>query len=139
MEELTIKSSFAPIADQSARILILGTLPSVQSLEKHENYGNPQNHFWRLVYTLFEKTPDALWKDKKEFLHTHRIALWDSIRSATNPGSLDNTLKNITPNDFDWFFASYPKIGHVFFNGAKSEEVFKKYYPAYYNTFPHTR
>ena len=136
--QLPLKTSFPPIAQQ-ARILILGTLPSVQSFKRQQNYGNPQNQFWRLIYALFGQVPDAAYENKKEFLHAHKIALWDSIRSATNPGSLDGDIKDITPNDFDWFFATHPGIRHIFFNGAKSEQVFKRYYPGYYAAFPHTR
>lgn len=139
MEKLPIKSSFEPIADSNARILILGTLPSEQSLARRQNYGNPQNHFWRLVYALYGQTPDEEFERKKTFLHAHRIALWDSIRSATCRGSLDGDIKNITPNDFDWFFKEYPDIRHIFFNGAKSEQVFKRYYPGIYAAVPHTR
>jgi hypoxanthine-DNA glycosylase len=139
MDNLPIKTSFAPIASASARILILGTLPSVQSLARRQNYGNPQNQFWRLIYALFGQTPGEDYENKKAFLQTHRIALWDSIGSATNPGSLDGDIKNIVPNNFDWFFGEYPGIRHIFFNGAKSEQVFKQYYPGYYSAILHTR
>lgn len=131
--------SFPPLAGKDAVILILGSLPSALSIKKRQNYGNPQNHFWRLLYALFGRMPDHDYEKKKAFLLSHKIAMWDSIQSATRPGSLDGGIKNAVPNDFDWFFAEHPDIKHVFFNGAKSEAVFKKHFPALYAAVPHTR
>jgi TDG/mug DNA glycosylase family protein len=131
--------SFPPVAKKNAVILILGALPSVLSLEKCENYGNPQNHFWRLVYALFGKTPDEEYEKKTAFLYSKKIALWDSIASANRRGSLDGAIKNVVPNDFDSFFVQHTHIKHVFFNGAKSEAVFKKHFPHLCAAVPHTR
>lgn len=139
MNEEQIKYGLPPIADKNARILILGSLPSVLSLKKRQYYGNPHNHFWRMLYALFECMPDKEYENKKEFLLTKKIALWDSVAGAVNPGSLDATMKNVIPNDFDWFFSGHPFIGHIFFNGFKSEEVFRKYFPSFYGSIPHTR
>lgn len=139
MKKNKMKYGFPPIADKNAGILILGSLPSVLSLQTRQYYGNPQNHFWRLLYALFEREPDAEYEDRKKFLLSKKIALWDSVAGATNPGSLDGTIKNIIPNDFGSFFAEHPRIGHIFFNGSKSEEVFRKYVPSYYDSIPHTR
>lgn len=131
--------SFPPVAKNNAVILILGALPSIPSLKKRENYGNPHNHFWRLVYALFNQTPDTEYEKKIAFLFSKKIALWDSIASANRRGSLDGAIKNALPNDFDWFFAQHPHIKHIFFNGAKSEAVFKKHFPHFYAAIPHTR
>ncbi len=48
--------SFAPIAGPRSRILILGTMPGVKSLEKREYYGHPQNTFWKIIYAVFDRT-----------------------------------------------------------------------------------
>ena len=74
--------SFPPVEQEDAVILILGALPSVPSLKKQENYGNPNNHFWRLIYALFGREPDAEYEKKIAFLLSRKIALWDSIASA---------------------------------------------------------
>ena len=139
MKENNMKYGFPPIADKNARLLILGSLPSVLSLQTRQYYGNPNNHFWRILYALFAAQPDAAYEDKKKFLLSKKIALWDSIAGATNPGSLDGTIQNINPNDFEWFFKEHPRIGHVFFNGSKSEDVFRRYYPSIFNSISHTR
>jgi len=131
--------SFPPVANNDAVILILGALPSVLSLEKRENYGNPNNHFWRLLYALFGREPNEEYEKKTAFLLSRKIALWDSIKSANRKGSLDVAIRNALPNDFDVFFAEHPHIGHIFFNGAQSEAVFKKHFPHICAAIPHTR
>ena len=41
-----------PIARPDARVLVLGSAPSVLSLQRGEYYGNPQNAFWRVMAEL---------------------------------------------------------------------------------------
>ena len=38
--------------------------------------------------------------------------------------SLDSSITDEVSNDFRAFFARYPKITHVFFNGGKAETAF---------------
>jgi TDG/mug DNA glycosylase family protein len=131
--------SFPPIAGKDAVILILGSLPSAISLEKQESYGNPLNHFWRLIYALFDCAVDEDYEKKKAFVLSKKIALWDSIHSAQRQGSLDGSIKNAVPNDFLKFFLEHPNVRYIFFNGAASESVFKKHFPILYSAMPHTR
>lgn len=42
-----VKHEFEPIYDETSRILILGTFPSVKSREQNFYYGHPQNRFWK--------------------------------------------------------------------------------------------
>ena len=49
-----------PFYDQSSRILILGSFPSVKSRESGFFYGHPQNRFWRVLSTVFgESVPET--------------------------------------------------------------------------------
>lgn len=38
-----------PIVDSSTKVLIVGSMPGRQSLEKQQYYGNPRNHFWPII------------------------------------------------------------------------------------------
>ncbi|GGJ88206.1 hypothetical protein GCM10007063_08390 [Lentibacillus kapialis] len=60
--------SFEPILPETPRVLILGSMPSGVSLDKHEYYGNPRNHFWRIIYGLFSEDPNSQYEDKIAFI-----------------------------------------------------------------------
>ena len=118
--------SFEPVIDDQSKIIILGSIPGVQSLEKQQYYGNARNQFWEIIYTLLGATPDSDYADKKLFLLNNSIALWDVIDSCCREGSLDSDIKNERVNDFGSLFKIYPNIKAVFFNGQKAYKIFKK-------------
>ena len=43
---------FPPVVDDHARVLILGSFPSAQSMAAHEYYANPRNAFWPITSAL---------------------------------------------------------------------------------------
>ena len=40
---------FAPSIDENCTTIILGSMPSVKSLEQQQYYAHPQNRFWKLM------------------------------------------------------------------------------------------
>jgi hypoxanthine-DNA glycosylase len=119
--------SFEPIIDNESRVLILGTMPGEQSLQKKEYYANPRNQFWRIIYSIFEVEPDVEYAQRISFLKSNRIALWDVLDVCVRQGSLDSNIKNEKPNDFSGILSKYPNLRCVIFNGSKSSELFKKH------------
>ncbi len=119
-------TSFEPIIDKNCKILVLGTMLSVKSLEKQQYYGNKQNQFWKIIYSLFNKDVEENYENRKIFLLNHHIAIWDVLKSCDREGSSDSKIINPVPNDFKTFFNQYPDIKAVFFNGSKAEELFRK-------------
>ena len=122
----SIQNVLPPIVDGNTKVLIIGSMPGKQSLEKQQYYGNPHNHFWAIMGNLLATDIPENYPEKISLLRANQIGLWDSIESCERKGSLDATIKNAVPNDFVALFKRYPRIQLVLFNGGKSFDVFKK-------------
>ena len=57
--------TFAPVADENSKILILGTFPSVKSREEGFYYGHKQNRFWRVLAGLLKDEIPATIDEKR--------------------------------------------------------------------------
>lgn len=121
-------TGFDPIAAPDARVLILGSLPSQQSLRKHEYYGNPHNVFWRVMGELFGAGPKIPYAERADRLTRCGIALWDVLHSSVRPGSMDAAIdqSTATPNDFQTFFDDHPMLELLCFNGKKAAQLYAR-------------
>ncbi|MBP3372118.1 MAG: DNA-deoxyinosine glycosylase [Clostridia bacterium] len=117
---------FDPIWDENARVLIVGSMPSVESLKKQQYYGHPRNAFWRIMADFAGKEFDLPYEERKAMLRDMHIALWDVVQFCDRQGSLDSAIRNEVPNDFAWLF-SKTRITHVCANGKTAEPLFQKY------------
>jgi hypoxanthine-DNA glycosylase len=134
--------SFLPISSSNATILILGTMPSEQSLALNQYYGNPRNAFWKIIFTVLDTPFSNDYEIKKSLLLKNQIALWDVLQACVREGSLDSAIEQEMPNDFNSFLKAHPNIKQIYFNGQKAAAYFKKYIPldTHYNlvTLPST-
>jgi len=119
--------SFLPISDPEAKVLILGSMPGKQSLEKNQYYAHPQNAFWKIMGDLVGTYPSLPYERRLCLLSSAGIALWDVLASCERSSSLDSHIKHEQANDFASFFIRHPNIIQVFFNGSKAEQCFKKF------------
>ena len=110
---------FAPIAGADARVLVLGSAPSVISLQRGEYLGNPRNAFWPVMAELLGRPAGEDYAARTRALLEARIAVWDVLARAHRPGSLDASIvaASAEVNDFRGFFAEHPDVRAVFFNG----------------------
>lgn len=119
-------NGFPPVWKSDARVLILGSMPSVESLRQGFYYAHPRNVFWQMTAEILgEPRPETI-EEKKNLLLRHRIALWDSAQSCEREGSLDSAIRNARINDFDTLYANCPEITHVLFNGAAAMRLYGK-------------
>ena len=125
---MKISQGFSPVALADARILILGSMPGVASLEAVEYYAFPRNAFWKLMGDLFAAGPELSYLSRLDKLTANHIALWDVIGACHRPGSLDSAIskEGLATNDFNGFLAQHPHISHICFNGQKAAELFRK-------------
>jgi hypoxanthine-DNA glycosylase len=105
-------------------VLILGSLPGEVSLAERRYYAHPQNRFWHLVgkaigVDLVSLTYDA----RLAALRDARIALWDTVASATRQGSLDASIRDAEHAPLAELVASLPDLRAVGFNGRTSAAI----------------
>ena len=120
-------TAFAPFFDENSKILILGSMPSVKSLELGFYYGHPQNRFWKILGEIVGEEFPADVEGKKVLLSRYGIALYDVIAACEREGSLDSAIRNAVPADLSVF----PALDRmkIFTNGKLAEKLLKKYYP----------
>lgn len=125
---MTHSAGLLPVANGSARILILGTLPGQMSLRMQQYYAQPRNAFWKLMGELLGAGPDLPYPERLQRLLDAGVALWDVCEAATRPGSLDASINDATvvANNFDHFFGANPSVRSVYFNGAKAEALYRR-------------
>lgn len=117
---------FAPVAEADARILILGTMPSVKSLEEGQYYGHPQNAFWRILFSLWGLPLPDEYAARTAFLLEKKIALWDVVRCCEREGSADANIERPMPNDFVGLSMRCPHLQALFFNSRNAEGLYRR-------------
>jgi len=115
-----------PLYNSDSRTLILGSLPSVKSREQAFFYGHPQNRFWRVLAGVFNEAVPQSIEQKREFILSHNLALWDTIESCEITNSSDSSIKNVVPNNLDAILKN-SRIERIFTNGKASQKYYDKF------------
>lgn len=122
--------SFAPQICKKSKILILGSMPGIKSLEMQQYYAHPQNRFWKVMSGLCKN--DLYYTDYSTRIKTilkNGFALWDVLKYCERTGSLDSNIENEIPNDILALFKENSQIEKILLNGNKAYTAFKKYFP----------
>lgn len=101
-------------------------MPGGISLEKRQYYGNARNHFWDILFELFNEAKITDYEEKLSFAKRHGIALWDTIGTCYRQGSLDVNIEEEEVNDILGLLHDNPSIKLIACNGTKSYQLFIK-------------
>ena len=125
----TWATGFPPVEPRRARVLILGTLPSAESLRRGEYYAHPRNAFWPLMGALFSAGRELAYPARLRRLAAQGVILWDVLRAADRPGSLDSAIhpRRLQPNAITELLARHPELKLIAFNGAPAEALFRRH------------
>lgn len=115
---------FPPVTRPDTRLLVLGSLPGVVSLQQQRYYAHPQNLFWRLMSAVIHRNLVPLgYEERLEALLDAKVGLWDTVAAATREGSLDTAIRLHEASDLPALVATLPQLRAIGFNGAKSAAI----------------
>ncbi len=125
--EMPLLSSMPPIVPTRPRLLILGSMPGTESLRKRQYYAHPENAFWFIMANVFAFDLNLPYLRRIQELKRNGVALWDVIKHCERQGSGDSEIRagSEIPNDIAGLLSDHPSIKAVFFNGRKSEKVYR--------------
>jgi hypoxanthine-DNA glycosylase len=111
-----MKSGLEAWVGDNPVVLILGTFPGEKSLATQAYYQDrAHNSFYKIIEQLFER---PVGMSDRDFITKHHIALWDCMKEADRPGSLDSNIKSYVPNDIEGFLNLHPTISTIILNGT---------------------
>ena len=114
-----------PIFDEHSRALILGTMPSPKSREARFYYAHPQNRFWRVLAAVFDSPIPTTNGERRELVLSHRLALWDVLRSCEITGASDASIKNAMANDLS-VILDHAQIRAIFCTGTRAAALYRR-------------
>lgn len=117
-------TGFAPIIPTEPKLLVLGTMPSLVSIEESFYYAHPRNAFWPILSAQLGRTLKSN-EDKRKACDDLGVLVWDVLQSCQRSGSLDSAIRSPLANDFESLFKFYPNLHAVAFNGQAAEKLFK--------------
>jgi double-stranded uracil-DNA glycosylase len=121
-------ASFPPQVGEGCRVLVLGTVPSLRSLEMRQSYAHPHNLFWPFMGELFDAGPELPYAERIARLHAVGVGIWDVLKHCERPGSLDSSIlvESEVANDIPGLLDAQPGIAAIALNGGKAQQVFAR-------------
>ena len=122
---MEVVTCFEPVIGGKPEVLILGTVPGKDSLERSEYYADSSNAFWYIVDKLFSIDRYARYDDRRKGLVKNGVAIWDVLKQAERNGSQDNKLARGTEvaNNFVTFFRDHPSINQCVFQRSAATTI----------------
>jgi len=120
--------SFEPVIGTNPKVLILGSIPGIASLQVQQYYAHPRNLFWPIMAKLFDVEWDNEYESRIRQVKKLPVVLWDTLKACHREGSLDSAIlkDELEANDILGLLKSHPGIDLIAFNGAASEKYFKQ-------------
>ena len=121
-------TGLGPLVVPTTRLLVLGSFPGVASLTAQQYYGHPRNHFWPILFAIFEAESAASpgvdcrssYQIRTDWLLAHGVGLWDVYASCEREGSLDSQIRHAQVNDFSALRQRCPQLAAIAHNGGES-------------------
>lgn len=122
---------FEAVFHPSSKVLILGSLPSVESVKQGFYYMHPQNRFWKVLSIIFQEDVYSMNIEKKrQFILKHDLSLYDVIAACDIHQSSDASIRNVSYTNIKEII-DQTEINKILLNGKTAYQFFLKEYPEY--------
>ena len=120
----------APVVTPQAKLLILGSFPSVASLRDQAYYAHPRNQFWPILSDIWQPTGthalhDWPYPERIAYAQQKGLAIWDVYAHCEREGSLDSAIHNAQVNDLSGLIQRTPSLRAIAHNGGESAKHIK--------------
>jgi len=121
--------SFPPQVAPDCMLLILGTVPSLRSLELRQSYGHRFNLFWPFMGELFDAGPELAYAERIARLQRRGVGIWDVLQQCERPGSLDSSIvrESEVANDIPGLLRTHAGIRAIALNGSRAWQSFRRH------------
>lgn len=111
------------------RVLVLGSMPGIASLQAAQYYAHPRNRFWPLMQALCGVDARLDYAARIAALNAAGVGLWDVIGRCQRRGSLDAAIVrgSEVPNRLGALIAGLPQLRAVACNGGTAHQAFMRF------------
>ncbi|MDN8645479.1 DNA-deoxyinosine glycosylase [Stenotrophomonas indicatrix] len=111
------------------RVLLLGSMPGIASLQAQHYYAHPRNRFWPLLGDLCGFDPAMPYAQRLQALAANGVGLWDVIGRCERRGSLDADIVRGTEvaNALPALIAALPDLQLIGCNGGAAMQAFQRW------------
>jgi hypoxanthine-DNA glycosylase len=122
----TLLQGLPPVIAPNTRLVVLGSFPSVASLQAQQYYAHPRNHFWPILSALWGIDLRALsYPERLEQVRRHGLGIWDVYAACKREGSLDSAIEEPQLNDLASLRQRAPQLAAVAHNGGESARAMR--------------
>ncbi|ROP76485.1 G/U mismatch-specific uracil-DNA glycosylase [Stenotrophomonas rhizophila] len=111
------------------RVLVLGSMPGVASLQAAQYYAHPRNRFWPLMGVLCGIDATLSYPDRVRALNARGVGVWDVIGQCERRGSLDASIVrgSEVPNALGALIDGLPALRAIACNGGTAYRAFQRF------------
>ena len=115
--------------DADCRVLLLGSMPGIASLQVQRYYAHPRNRFWPLLADICGFDAGLAYEQRLRALAVAGVGLWDVIGRCERRGSLDAGIVRSTEvaNALPALVATLPGLKLIGCNGGASLQAFRRW------------
>jgi hypoxanthine-DNA glycosylase len=116
----------SPVIAPNTRLLVLGSFPSVASLQAGEYYAHPRNHFWPLLSALWGVDLRTMpYRQRLQEALRRGLGIWDTYAHCRREGSLDSAIHDAELNDLAGLKRRAPQLEAIAHNGGESARAMR--------------